>query len=484
MKIEIISREDIASVIGVESLEDRVRGYSIVDDIVVILRSNRYVGKPKELVNLIVDLKKRYSSKRIYLPGLANPYNVATLCLLGVEIVDDVRVELDSFQGFKYTEFGIERSSEDFEKLYEKNSERFLSTVKQLNNIRSITILRNVAEMTSDRWSKCLMRYADINYYDFYEIFYPVRVPRENKVYVDYLESYYRPDVVRFRKRLLERYRKPACTEFMVLLPCSAEKPYEISRTHKRIGKYFRNLKNVGIFHRVVLTSPLGLVPWELQYMYPAAHYDIPVIGYWYREEIDFIVKLLERFAKEYRAIYAYGKDLKFVKEYCDVEHFDDILELTKHLREIESEYDFVEENRLRLEEFSSISSFQFGEVLWEENARVIDNRIIVDGKDFLNYSRDTGMLTLTRFSASCLAERKIYTVSIGDFELEGDLFGPGVVDATPDIRVGDEVAVVDSSGSLKAWGVAKMNYLDMIGRRKGLAVSIRHRVKGNSIDY
>ena len=31
----------------------------------------------------------------------------------------------------------------------------------------------------------------------------------------------------------------------------------------------------------IILTSPLGIVPRDLEYTYPAAHYDIPVTGDW-----------------------------------------------------------------------------------------------------------------------------------------------------------------------------------------------------------
>ena len=41
--------------------------------------------------------------------------------------------------------------------------------------------------------------------------------------------------------------------------------------------------------HVVSVTSPLGLVPRELEFCYPAAHYDIAVTGQWSASEIEML---------------------------------------------------------------------------------------------------------------------------------------------------------------------------------------------------
>src|SRR2546425_6401001 len=47
-------------------------------------------------------------------------------------------------------------------------------------------------------------------------------------------ESLTRPEIVRFRRRIRERYGKPPSSRVLVLLPCSARKPYSTSRSHRR----------------------------------------------------------------------------------------------------------------------------------------------------------------------------------------------------------------------------------------------------------
>ncbi|UCG90070.1 MAG: DUF5591 domain-containing protein, partial [Candidatus Heimdallarchaeota archaeon] len=92
-----------------------------------------------------------------------------------------------------------------------------------------------------------------------------------------------RPEVTRFRERVRTHYSPPSHTTGIIFLPCSAKKPYSRSKSHHIFAKVIRrNLKakrfSVG---EVILTSPLGVVPRELEYSFPAAHYDIPVTGEW-----------------------------------------------------------------------------------------------------------------------------------------------------------------------------------------------------------
>ena len=44
-----------------------------------------------------------------------------------------------------------------------------------------------------------------------------------------------------------------------------------------------------------MITSPLGLVPRELEDIWPAAHYDIPVTGDWDEDELSIIRQMLSR---------------------------------------------------------------------------------------------------------------------------------------------------------------------------------------------
>ena len=60
-------------------------------------------------------------------------------------------------------------------------------------------------------------------------------------------------------------------------------------------------LHNPGIIHEVILTSPLGIVPRELELIYPAAQYDIDVSGQWSNDEQTMIQQLLQYYLKQWK---------------------------------------------------------------------------------------------------------------------------------------------------------------------------------------
>ncbi len=51
--------------------------------------------------------------------------------------------------------------------------------------------------------------------------------------------------------------------------------------------------------HEVILTSPLGLVPRELELTYPASNYDIAVTGYWDEDEKKMMRTLIQKYLQK-----------------------------------------------------------------------------------------------------------------------------------------------------------------------------------------
>src|SRR5207245_1482509 len=86
-----------------------------------------------------------------------------------------------------------------------------------------------------------------------------------------------RPEIVRFRRRIRQRYAKPPSARVLLLPPCSARKPYSTSRSHRRFRDAIVASANPTAVHEVIVTSPLGLIPRELERFYPAGAYDISV---------------------------------------------------------------------------------------------------------------------------------------------------------------------------------------------------------------
>jgi archaeosine synthase len=64
------------------------------------------------------------------------------------------------------------------------------------------------------------------------------------------------------------------------------------------------------------------------------------------------------------------------------------------------------------------------------------------------------------------------YQVIIGDFVPEGDVLVPGVEQADPNIRQGDEVLVIGTC--VRATGRAAMSGPEMLHSKRGVAVRVR----------
>ena len=77
--------------------------------------------------------------------------------------------------------------------------------------------------------------------------------------------------------------------DVLILLPCSARKPYRLSKSH---GRFIRAI-GTSACHEVIVTSPLGLVPRDLEEVWPASKYDVPVTGDWSLDEIARIENMI-----------------------------------------------------------------------------------------------------------------------------------------------------------------------------------------------
>ncbi len=93
-------------------------------------------------------------------------------------------------------------------------------------------------------------------------------------------------EVVRFRERISQRYNPKGVADCVIVLPCSKAKPYSRSRSHRRFRTVIGPRKRRSDIKEIILTSPLGAIPRELEGLPPARNYDVSVTGVWSKEEI------------------------------------------------------------------------------------------------------------------------------------------------------------------------------------------------------
>lgn len=315
--------------------------------------------------------------------------------------------------------------------------------------------------------------------YAFVERWTPVTGPTPLRA--NSSEALARPEVRRFAERVLERYR-PARTDTVVLLPCSARKPYSLSRSHALFARAIRDRA-----HELIVTSPLGIVPRELELCYPAAHYDVPVTGYWDAEEVAVIAatlaSYLERHAFSRVIAHLEGGALRVAEAAagrigCEIEPtvVDGRPTSDASLSLLDAALDGC--RRRREDPLRGLALYQFGCELSSAGLRSrgrYPNLQYLRGRNpVFGIDAASGLLRPTFEGWSLLGDG--YRVEIDDFVPQGDVLAPGVLDADSRIRPGDEVLVVGPSAY--ATGRAAMSAWEMLRSTRGVAVRRRKVMK------
>ena len=307
-----------------------------------------------------------------------------------------------------------------------------------------------------------------------------------------------RVEIRRFADRVTTRYRNRFDNP-LVLLPCSARKPYSDSQSHRQ---FYRAIEYRG--HVVSMTSPIGVVPTELECTYPAQHYDSVVTGRWSAEEVEFVSTVLARYLErnDYPAVIAHVPDEGYREV---VERAVDAADLSPAdvpvTYTVEADQHPRDPDALATLDEALDPYLKFSKREREHNTvRAIADYLIGDGAgdelfaDIRTTSRhpklqvrdteDTqlaaqvaryGTLSFTLEGARRWVEADVPTrrVTIEDFVPHGSVLAPGVTDADASIRVGDEVVIEGPA----AFGVgrAAMFGREMVESNRGVAVEVRH---------
>ncbi len=396
--------------------------------------------------------------------------------------------------GIKMIPEGEISVSDDFSR---ENSGELKQEIKKVLAFTEAGRLRELVDQraTSSPVSVAVLRHLDDTGYEYQE---EACATVGKRFCSNTIQSLRRPDVERYRRTLAERYVKPEHKKVLLLLPCSARKPYHTSKSHKAFASAIHTAAHDVLIHEVILTSPLGLVPRELDVFYPASSYDIPVTGEWNCQEKEMIRGMLSSLIGQgYEKIVCHFPDFELVKDLADMEFtvkdgnptsFESLDCLDETLRSVTKEMESPGYMIERKEVMRSVLNFQFGsevaDKILDENTNVIGRypywKIIREKPEKVQLGMLTperGMISLTLEGAEILAAADKSVVEMTDFDLKGNLFAVGVVNADPSIRIGDESVIV-RNGRVVGVGVAEMCGREMVQTNRGMAVRTRH--KGN----
>jgi len=449
--------------------------------------------------NMVALRKAAGPSKLIYAPGLMEPSNLALLTYLGVDLFDSSLLLYQAArERLLLTEGSVKAVDagwllESAGTVEAHNLRSAWSELMLVRHMLRVGRLRELVEtrVTASPWMVAVLRLFDLEHYEHQERLTPVVGPR---FYSNSKASLFRPDVWRFRRRIMERWEPAPHKKVLLLIPCSAKKPYYTSKSHRMFEEVLLSIPNSCAVQELILTSPLGAVPRELELFYPASQYDIPVTGNWDHEEVCMIQELVRRAASFgfHRTISHLGSESGFVSEVLDCVDTtqgqgttapESLERLRKELMEACASVDKAPRAQDRVEFLRSQARYQFG----KEGGALLDGCTVVGKYPYLKFLRDgvqlgmltpeRGMLSLTMEGGEVLREQDINIVRMGDFDLGGNLFAVGINDADERIRAGDEVVIM-RGGEVEGVGVAAMSGEEMVRLKRGEAVRVRHKRK------
>ncbi|ELY52077.1 archaeosine synthase subunit alpha [Natronococcus jeotgali] len=466
-------------------------------------------GHGAALVEAIVNVREAVpADTAVYFSGVATPRNVAVLAYAGVDLFDETAAVVKGTQG-RYLTTDDAYFLEDLEELpcacpaCRKPREEFTreDCVEHNRNALAAELgivrrrirdgrLRDYVEgqARQDQWLTAAMRELD-SQWGYLEERTPVL--RDAQIDAATGDTIRRVEIQRYADRVTTRYRNRFSNP-LVLVPCSAAKPYSESQSHRQFHDAIQWRA-----HLVSMTSPIGVVPQELETTYPAQHYDTVVTGRWSEDEKRFVSTVLRRYLERN----AYPEIIAHVPD----EGYRDIVE------RVEAELDLgvtytVEDHPTDTESLANLQRALSGELKYSKRerehntVRAIADYLLGDGagddlfEDIQTTSRypkiqvrdseDTqlatmvpqyGTLSFTLEGAKRWVDGEAPTkrVEIDGFVPHGSVLAPGIVDADEEIRVGDEVVVEGP----KAFGVgrAEMFGREMAESTRGVACEIRH---------
>lgn len=497
----------------------KVQVLSVGPELCVLHDAGGWARNPKQMAATLAQARREATPGRVlWAPALGTPEDYALWAYLGVDLFDASPLLLAAVRGQALTVDGPLPAADaarilgdgtqwDTARLVAHNLEAARQELERIRHAIATGTLRALVErrVYTKAASVEVLRRMDREHH-----YLEAAAPRHRTTPLPAMtgEALWSPEVESFRRRVRDAYEPPRSAKVLVLLPCSQKKPYKISRSHRAFARVLDESGIRPLLHEAMVTSPLGLVPRELEEAYPANQYDIPVTGHWLRDE--------EAIVKEQVSALLSKHDYDHVVVHMGQATFDVLRHLlpenTRHtcLHHPTSQEDLKrlaeELARLKgllgpvgawaagrprkLEDLRALASFQFGPAV---AAAMTDGATTNGRMPFLKLERngtqvgmttpDRGVLSLTLEGAKILAAHKTKRVFIQDFPLRktSSLFAVGVTSADPDVRAGDEVVVL-CGDEVRGSGTAQMSAEEMTHLRRGIAVTLRHHAEAKPV--
>jgi 7-cyano-7-deazaguanine tRNA-ribosyltransferase len=255
------------------------------------------------LVDMIVTAKMNLPANRpLHLFGAGHPFMFALAVALGCDIFDSAAYALFARQDRYLTESGTTRLAEmqyfpcscpvcnrtDPDNVRGLPKEERLKLLAEHNLYASFRELRTIKEAIAEGrlWEHMEMRahghpslLQALKQVTKYAEQLEKQSPVTKKSGLFFLSSLglARPEVVRYRNRLLDRYSPPPKAAVLLLVPQTGTKPFHTSKEHTAILKAVHQSlgEDADLIHVCTYAAPFGVVPTELDDVYPISQNEI-----------------------------------------------------------------------------------------------------------------------------------------------------------------------------------------------------------------
>ena len=459
---EVASKGDMIS-ISWQSLnhDPELLDPNLKPHVVILSDALQLANRPGRLVQAIHVIKNRFPGSLLWTPGLGGPDNCAVLAWFGVDLFDTTRTAQAQAHGAVLTWNGPRPANAN-----EVANSHWESAIAEVHSAISRNRLRELAQsqsMNSPRLVEHLRRHDQIIHSS--EGVLSQVVPRGTALRIHSSEGHHDPVIVDWIDFITNDYTKPnGLDEVLILLPCSARKPYSSSQSHKS----FRRAINHSSAHEVIVTSPLGLVPRDLEEVWPAGHYDIPVTGDWTKDEESRVRDMLDSLISRnnYRVIInhsglQYDSDVRVIdtRQGLSATNYEALDRLNKAVDE-NIQVRKRSGEMINLGNFKSVARFHHLNDDWLNGVQVRGRfprwKILKDGEQIAMWSPERGSFSVSKacipLMDSCNSLKRIYLKE--DVKWKGDVNLVNLESYNNSIRAGEDILVMQGSqcvGSARA---------------------------------
>ncbi|MBT4066314.1 MAG: DUF5591 domain-containing protein [Euryarchaeota archaeon] len=429
--------------------------------VVVLTDALQLANRPGRLVEAIHVIKRRFPGALLWAPGIGGPDNCAVMSWFGIDLFDTTRSKQAEAHGAVLTWNGPRMRTEN-----EPEIDHWAAALTETRSAISSQSLRELAQSQSLSSPRLVehMRYNDILISSKEGVLSQI-VDSAAALRVHSVESHSDPLILDWVKFIKEDYVSPqGLDDILILLPCSARKPYSYSRSHKS----FHRAMNHNAAHEVMVTSPLGLVPRDLEEVWPAGHYDIPVTGDWTTDERIRVTQMIDALVSRnnYRLIINHsGMDYNSEIDVIDTRQGDSG---TSHVA-LERLGQAVLDNmrvkrrsgeRTNLDNFRSVARLHHLNDEWLDGVEIRGRfprwKILKDGEQIAMWAPERGGFSLSKAGISILdAHNSLKRIHLKpNVKWKGDVNLVILESYDSSIRCGEDVLVMQGSqciGSARA---------------------------------